>query len=136
NEIETTATRLLAEKIGVDRVYFGDMHPEGGWGVIRSEYNRGHRPTMIGLHLFADDVEMVKSLETGRPIVFNDVQTSHTLTPRSRTSYARLGIHALVIIPLIKNGLLIWCLCMSAERQRIWTPQEIALLRETGTRSW
>ncbi len=70
--------------------------------------------SLLGLVLPAEDTFQGRAIATGQPQVSHETSTDMSLTPQVREIGNRLGIHSLVVIPLMHNGAAVGALSVTA----------------------
>ncbi|MGK2868874.1 MAG: EAL domain-containing protein [Mycobacterium sp.] len=70
--------------------------------------------SLLGLVLPADGTFQGRAIATGQPQVSHETSSDMSLTPQVREIGDRLGIHSLVVIPLMHNGIAIGALSVTA----------------------
>lgn len=77
--------------------------------------------------------EMVAAVLAGEMFVVADTQTD----PRvSAQSYRALGVHAFILVPLLRNGEWGFHISIIDDRARVWRDDEKELIREIASRIW
>ena len=72
----------------------------------------------------------------GESVVVTDTHTSRLIADADRSAVAAVGATAFVAAPLIRDGMVVAALVVSDRSPRIWTPEEVELVRETAERTW
>jgi PAS domain S-box-containing protein len=132
-EIQATATRMLGEQLGANRVAYWET--DGDEHVFRREYTNGV-PSLASPPPALFTRTMVAALSEGRTIVSNDVLSDSAHTAEERAELARASIRAYVRAPLVKDGRLVGGLAVHAAEPRAWQPAEVQLVEETAARTW
>lgn len=136
-EVQATAARLLGEHLAVTRVAYGEVADDDQHIDFARSYVAPGAQVVTGRFRMADYGEaLLAALRRGQPLVIADLATSDVLTAAERDGYARLGIAALVGVPLVKDGRLVANLNVHHGEPRAWTDDEIALIHETADRTW
>ncbi len=136
--IKATATRILGEELGADRVLYAEharRDSEDLW-LIEDVYCRPG-------HAFADGLYPLKrfgrdayeSLQ-GRPVAVDDVSRDPGISEAAKATYSAMSIAGYAAVPLIKDGKFVALLAMNHATPRHWTALELALLQETAERTW
>lgn len=140
DNIQQAAMRLLGEHLGLSRAYYFDMEHDGdGWvHIIDSEYRRDPgQPSMIGRHPLKNfGSRMFDDLPKGSVVNVPDVHSLAALAPNELESYRTLGVAAFINVPLLRYGEYTVGITAHSTTPRIWTPAEIALIREAAARTW
>jgi signal transduction histidine kinase/PAS domain-containing protein len=133
-EIQATASRVLGEHLGANRVTYFDVHDDHY--VIEQDYVRGVA-SLVGRHpvgTFSNSV--LDAFRRGQVVVNGDVAHDVALTPGERANFARMQVAAYIAVPLMKNGRFVVGLCVHSRRPRAWAEEEVALVEETAERIW
>jgi PAS domain S-box-containing protein len=132
----SVATEMLGKKLGASRCAYADVHGDGDSFWIRNDYNAPGMETSAGaysLDLFGP--RAAADLRAGRALVVCDV--AGELEPGAgREMFQSIGIEAIICCPLIKEGRLTAMMAVHQNRRRIWTSDEITLVKETVERCW
>lgn len=134
--LQREACRILAEHLGVDRAYYVELDEAAGAARVAWDFGRGGAPSLAGEHRIADFAWSVAILRRGECHVVDDTQGSPLVPPADRAACLALQIVACLGAPLIKDGRLRGALCVTDRRPRVWTPTDVALVREVGERLW
>ncbi len=134
--IEASACRMLGEWLDADRGYY--LEVDGGAGVarVRRDFVRGSLSSLAGEHRLASFGWSVELLQRGERYAVSDTQTSALVPAAERPASVVLGVIAAMGTPLLEDGALVGALCVTASRERTWTPAEIELLEQVGERVW
>ena len=134
--IQETASRLLAERLDVDRAYYVEIDEPADIARVERDFVRSGMPSIAGEHRVSDFAWSVAILRRGDCHVVADTRTSELVPPADRPASLALGIVACMGAPLIKADRLVGALCVTASSPREWTEGEVGLLREVGERLW
>jgi PAS domain S-box-containing protein len=133
-EVKRTASRMLAEHLGMDRAAYFDVTEDGYH--IKCDHARG-LPSMVGHHSAAAFGPQVwESIHAGRTVTNNNVAADPSLTEEQRAVYARSSIAAHIVVPLRKQNCVVAACAVTTVAPREWTAEEIALVQETAERTW
>ncbi len=135
-EIQGEACQLLAERLDVDRAYYVEVDEAAGTAHVERDFVRGDALSIVGEHRIADFAWLAAILRRGECHAIGDTQTSELVPAADRPACAALRVIACMGAPLIKDGRLAGALCVTASRPRIWTKNEVDLLRDVGERIW
>jgi len=106
-EMQAVASRLLAEHLGASRALYCDIEgePGGRLAIVRGQFVRAGAPLPGQLDYEAYEQGWASPiLGRGEPVVVDDLGHDPRLTPEAREAWCALGIGALVVVSLIKNG--------------------------------
>jgi PAS domain S-box-containing protein len=132
--VQETAARLVGEHLGASRVGYAEI--EGRKYVIRREYTHGV-PSLVG-HGDSGSwgVALADAYSRGETVVVNNVHSDPRFTPSERVSMDRRQIAAFIGVTLIKRGRLVAAFGANHATPRVWTPTDVALVRDVAERTW
>ena len=134
SDVQQTAARLLGEHLQVNRVGYAEI--EGREYVIRCEYTRGV-PPLVGHGVSGTfGVALRDAYRRGETVVVNDVASDSRFTESERVTMDGRQIAAFVGVTLIKGGRMVAAFGANNATPRVWTPTEIALVRDVAERTW
>ena len=127
------ACRLLGKHLGVSRVAYGEI--EGDQCAITVDYVDGVA-SMAGRFPWADVGGGVaeEALRTG--IVVVDDTATDPRAAAEREALQAAGVAAYLAPVLIKDGRFVGTLAVHSRTARVWTHDEITLVREVADRIW
>jgi PAS domain S-box-containing protein len=134
-EVQRTATRLLADHLGVVRAAYFEMEPDED----RFAQATGHEddavrlPARMRMSDYGPDI--VASYRSGRPVAAADIEADPRFRAH-RDAYRAIGVRAWAGVPLVKDGRLAVILGVHSPVARRWTTSELQLLEEVAQRSW
>ncbi|MGV3456422.1 PAS domain S-box protein [Sphingomonas sp.] len=135
SQILATTTRMLANQLGAANCAYADMDADGDGFTIRGDWARPGLRSIVGHYsLAAFGEQAVRELNAGRPLILDDI--AHELPAHEAASFNAIGIAATCCVPLVKDGRLIALMAAHHAEPHVWTPDEIALIREVTDRSW
>lgn len=130
-----SAAEMLGERLGVNRVSYGEVSPDGevmtGRGYVNGVNNLPKR-----WRLAESAPAVLEHFRQNRTSVASDMLTEPNLTPEHREEWRRAQVRAHVSVPLSKNGELVAALGVHQATPRQWTESEISLIEETAERTW
>ena len=132
--VQETAARLLGEHLGASRVGYAEF--EGREYVIRREYRRGVPPLAAHGMSGTFGVALRDAYRRGETVVVNDVNSDPRFTQSERVTMAGRQIAAFIGVTLIKGGRMVAAFGANNATPRVWTPTEIALVRDVAERTW
>jgi PAS domain S-box-containing protein len=132
-EVQETAARLLAQHLGATRVGYAEF--DGGEYKIRREYTQGVAP-LAGSSGITLSEEMRAAFQRGETVVVNDVQTDPRLSDSHRATMQSRQIAAFIGATLFKEGRMVAAFGANHVSPRVWTPSEVALVRDIAERTW
>ena len=129
------ATRMLGEHLCTDRAFYARMDEHAQQSFVEHEFVRHQSISLLGPHQYTDFGVAVTTMSAGRPFIADDVSTVAELNPQ-RENYEAMEFNSLMATPLIKNGEMVACMCVSQCKPRHWTKNELLLLEQTAERTW
>lgn len=144
-EIHATTTRLLGEHLSVDRAMYGEVTGKPGeeTGVIRGQFIRQAAPGRPAPAPFPDHFtfetfgsDVMARRYSGKGLAVADVNVDPGFDTTERAAWARVGVQAAIVTPLVKSGRLVAELGVHSETSRTWSDAEISLVRDVGERTW
>ncbi|MGP9820232.1 PAS domain S-box protein [Salinarimonas sp. NSM] len=136
--IMAAAGEMLARRLGVDRVGYAEMEPDGATAVVHADWSAEGIASIVGRHRLASyGPGMEAALRGGRTVAIGDV-TADPLAwgATTRDAYTAVGVKAHVALPLVRAGRLAALLFVHAAAPRHWSPDDLALVRDVGERTW
>ena len=134
--IQGEASRLLGERLLTDRAYYADIDEAQGYIQVERNFVRAGIPSTVGRFSLSDFNWVGWTFRMGGPVVVADTQTSPLIPDADRPAVAAVGVGAFVAAPLIRDGRLLAALLVTEVSPRVWTPDEIELVKETAERTW
>ncbi|NJP08331.1 MAG: response regulator [Leptolyngbyaceae cyanobacterium RU_5_1] len=133
-EIQATASRVLGEYLGANRVAYFEVC--GADYVVERDYVNGVEALAGGYPIDSFGPKLLAAYRTGRAVSASDVAADPNLSPDQRSAYAAIQIGAYIGIPLIKGGAFVAGLAVHTSGSRTWTPDEVFLAEEVAERTW
>ncbi|WP_445302384.1 MULTISPECIES: PAS domain-containing protein [unclassified Microcoleus] len=133
-EIQATASRVLGEYLGANRVAYFEVR--GADYVVERDYVNGAEPLAGGYSVDSFGPKLLAAYRSGRAVSASDVEADPNLSPDQRSAYAAIQIGAYIGIPLIKEGEFVAGLAVHTSGSRAWTPDEVSLAEEVADRTW
>jgi len=135
-EMRRVASRMLGERLQVDRVSCVDYEFERGYAAISGDYCRGDLRSVAGKYPIEVFRTISERTATGQTWVVADA-TGNAAGPLADLSLAiSQTVGACVVVPLVKAGRIQSMLCVVLARPRDWTRREIDLIEQTTERLW
>ena len=135
DELQRTACRLLGEHLKVDRVHYGEIRADERIAIVGPDYCTPGTRSLTGRYPL-ESFGSTPRLSSGRVAVVDDIAGPSDLGETTRRTCRALGIAAFIVAPLLRDGRLVWTLSVHSATPRTWTPDEVALVREAGERTW
>jgi PAS domain S-box-containing protein len=135
-DVQAEAARRLGQFIRASRVAYAEIEADREHILSRPDYTDGV-PSATGRYRIADfSAALRRQLEAGRPVIVNDTRTDDRISDTEREAYARLSIVSMMTVPFMKHGRFAAVLSVHQSTPRVWTEQEITLVRESAERTW
>lgn len=136
--VETTTTRLLGQRLGVARCGYGDMDPSGESVHVARDWTRSPEIMSLAgensiLRKFGPDA--IAELHAGRTLAVEDVRADPRIGESFFETWDRIGCHALIVVPMLRDGALRSLLYLHEPLPRRWTPAEVQLCGEVAART-
>jgi PAS domain S-box-containing protein len=133
-EIQATASRMLGEYLGANRVAYFEIR--GADYVVERDYVNGVKTLMGSYPIDSFGPQLLAAYRSGRVVSASHVASDPNLSPAQHSAYAAIQIAAYIGIPLIKNGEFVAELAIHMAEPRDWMPDEVALAEEVAERTW
>lgn len=134
-EILAITMSTLADALRVTHCAYADMEADEDTFFIRDNWLADGATRLVGQYSLSEFGQHAESrLKAGKPLVINDAQAE--LPAHAAASFTALGVKATLCLPLIKGGRLTALMAIHDTSSRLWSPQDVALLREVTERSW
>ena len=135
-DVQGEATRLLGEQLGADRCYYFEAEPERSRYVIHRDYRRGERMSLAATYPLEDWPDLTVAFQHDGPVVIPDTGVTDVVEDGERERVEARDIHALLIVPLVKQGRFVAALAAAQAEPRAWTSEEVALVEDVAERTW
>jgi len=132
---QEVAVRLLGTHLGVDRCYYAEFDWPRDVLYIHYEYTRTGAVSAIGAHPISLFNDLLVHSHKGEPLVCDDIMT-HPVFGGEAAAYRERGTDAFILMPLVKQGTMVACMCVTMEISRPWSAAEIGLVEEVAERTW
>ena len=130
-----TTTQLTGEHMGVAICAYADMDADEDGFTIRGDWAAPGSSSIVGHYSLRDFGKLaVSRLSAGEPLVIND--NARELPPEEAATFQSIGIAATICMPLVKQGRLTALMAIHDKVPRVWTDDELSLIREVTERSW
>lgn len=128
-------TRMVGEYLCLSNCAYADMDEDEDGFTIRGDWAAAGLPSIVGHYSLADFGKLaVSNLSRGLPLVVNDNLSE--LAPEEAKTFQAIGIAATICMPLILEGRLTALMAIHDKVPRVWSGEELALIREVTERSW
>jgi PAS domain S-box-containing protein len=132
--IEATATRMVAEHLGANRVLIGEF--DDGRVHIRRDHVDGVASLAGTYPLPALGVRALAAFERGEPFVVEDTARDPHTDSTTRAGWISVGIASHVGVGLYSGGRVAGVFCVHHAAPRRWNAAETNLVREAAERTW
>jgi PAS domain S-box-containing protein len=134
-KIQRAAMEILGNYLKVDRAVYADINIDQDYFEVNDNYTSGSVQKIVGHFPFAAFGPPGEKLKKGETVVIHNVN-AEVLDVNEKEAFLSIDVHAVVAVPLIKNGMLVADLSVQQAKPRHWLDHEIALLHETAERTW
>jgi PAS domain S-box-containing protein len=132
-DILTGAATHLGRHLGAARIGYGEVQPDGETVLITNGYADGVPPVNGILAHAAFGPHYGAMLRAGTPIILDDVLADPKREPGA---WETLGTRALVVVPLIRDGIYTGSLYVTHVKPYKWNTSDITLIEEVAARIW
>ncbi|QOL50124.1 hybrid sensor histidine kinase/response regulator [Massilia litorea] len=135
--IIAAASELLGRELGASRVFYAEVDDERGTLFIRQNWTAPGFASLAGQTEVLDDYgpDMIAQLRAGVIVANEDI----ALDPRTAAhteAYARIGVRADLITPLVRARKLEAILVIHDAGVHPWQERELQLVRAMAERTW
>ena len=135
DEILRITTRMTGEYLGVTSCAYADMDEDEDGFTIRGDWAAPGAEHIVGHYRLADfGVMAVERLNARLPLIINDNMME--LAAHEAATFQAIGIGATICMPLVKDGRLTALMAIHHKAAHVWTPHELAVIKEVTERSW
>ena len=131
--IMDAAARALGEHLGVQRVGYGEILPDGETGILSHCYADGVEPLSGPYRLDGFGPEAIERQRAGRSEVCDDVRADPQQDP---AVWEAIETRAFVSVPLIRDGRFTASLYVNARAPRRWSAEDVAFIEDVAVRTW
>ncbi|MGN6495476.1 MAG: PAS domain S-box protein [Agriterribacter sp.] len=133
-EIQAVAATMLGEQLRCDRAYYVEVDQASREIVVTRDWHHPRSPSHAGRYPLAE--WPMPWLVNGKTLVVRDANIDPALSDEQRESSLGNDIGAAVVVPLIKQSVLVAMLVVNQRLPRNWTQKEISLVEETAEHTW
>ncbi len=135
DELTWVVAVALGEHIKVNRCAFLEIDTDRDQFIIQRDYHP-HIPSLVGTYpLGAFGPLLTEAGRAGQTTTITDVAQDGR-TREHIESYQRVGVGALVAVPLMRDGTLVSALAMAHAEPRQWSEREVLLINMVAERTW
>jgi PAS domain S-box-containing protein len=139
-EAKRAAAQLLGEYLGAARVGFVEVDEPANRIILRSDWTRSEDvPSLTGRTAALSDLPKaaLEYLRTGQVLAIGDVDDlARGSSDEDSALGSKLGVKAVITVPLAREGQLRALLFVHATEPRKWKRSEAAMARDVAERSW
>jgi PAS domain S-box-containing protein len=132
-EIAHASSRILAGTLGVSRVGYGVMDTAAETVTIARDYNAPGVQSLAGVIHFRDFGSYIEDLTRGETVIFADAAHDPRVTDGG-AALAGIRATSLINMPLMERGKVVALLFVNNATPRVWTDEDVALVREVAER--
>jgi PAS domain S-box-containing protein len=133
-----TASALLGEELGVERVMYGEVDDERNTFFVPRDWKRHGSSDWSGrtfpIEAFGEAVGAAG--RAGEVTAVTDVRGDPRTAAHQQAYLEAMDVTACLLVPLVKEGRLLAFLALGHERPHRWSEAEIALARSMAERLW
>lgn len=134
-EIKQTACQVLGEYLGVSRAMYADSLVQDGVAYFQTSGQYNNDIPLPSLPIPAENYRVgAAPLYSGQASVVKNVVEE--IPKDEQEVYLQLNIHSFIGVPLMKNGKPVLIFGVHDNKPRMWSRNEIDLVRETAERTW
>lgn len=136
--IIAAASALLGRHLALSRVLYAEVDDAEGLFRVRSDWTDGQVPSIArAARRKLDDFgpAIVEALRRGETVAIDDVLRDQR-TAACADAYARVGVRALVLLPLLQAGRLSIVLNLQQARPRPWRELDLQRAKDMAERTW
>jgi PAS domain S-box-containing protein len=139
-EVKRIAIELLGEYLRVARVGYAEVDAEEKVLLVRRDWTRDASiPSLVGQTARVDSFGpgAVALLRAGEAIPVADYRVfPEAADPAHSISWDSIGVRALIVVPLVRDGRVRAILYVHESEPRQWKRSEIAMARDVAERTW
>jgi signal transduction histidine kinase/PAS domain-containing protein len=127
-------TSMLGRHLDVSICAYADMDDDQDGFTIRGDWSAPGSASIVGRYRLAALGRLaVTNLRAGLPLIVNNLAE---LASEEAATFEALGVVATLCMPLVKDGRLTALMSVHTATPHVWSPEDMALLREVTERSW
>ncbi|MGV3656178.1 MAG: ATP-binding protein [Noviherbaspirillum sp.] len=136
-DIIATAAELLGRKLGATRTGYGEVDPDQRRIAVSQDWTDGTVPRIVGMttELASFGPPIIEHLNSGRTLRVPDIGADPRSAPFA-PAYSAIGVHSMMVVPLLKAGRLAFILSIGDAAPRHWTDEEMLLAEDVAERTW
>ncbi|KQM67743.1 hypothetical protein ASE75_02190 [Sphingomonas sp. Leaf17] len=134
DEIAYAASEILGQALRVSRVGYGIIDKVAETITIARDWNAPGITTIAGVLHFRDFGTYIEDLKTGRTAIVSNADEDPRTPGASADALKRISAWSFVNMPLVEHGRFVALIYANHERPRVWTDDDILLIREVAER--
>ncbi|MBQ5963975.1 GAF domain-containing protein [Massilia sp. ZL223] len=131
--IMEAASAMTGETLGVARVGYGEIDPQGRTITVDRDWTDGSIASLAGqsraLESFGPAI--IEQLQAGRTLRLDDIALDERAAPYA-AGYASIGARSMIIVPIMEEGRLAAIFYLHEKSARHWTDQELAMAEDVA----
>ncbi|MCW3798020.1 PAS domain S-box protein [Sphingomonas sp. BN140010] len=132
-----TAQRMLGERLGANRVGYGEVDETERWFTTAETWVNGVSPRDGTHDLAAFGKPVWVGLRSGEPLVVEDTEADPRMDgPDVRAAFAAIDVRSALTTSLVKDGRMVGVLYVHAKEPRAWSRSDSMLLSDVAERIW
>ncbi|GJE74361.1 PAS domain S-box protein [Methylorubrum suomiense] len=137
--VTLAAAAALGTRLNAARVGYGAVDESGEVVRVERDWARdGAMASLAGESRILDGFgpELVAEARAGRTVVVEDQRVDPRAGPPYAAAWESIGCHALIVVPLIRDGRLQAIVYLHEPAPRSWSPEEVSLVEDVAQRVW
>ncbi|MEA3002532.1 MAG: hypothetical protein QOH81_1320 [Sphingomonadales bacterium] len=137
--VKEAAAALLGRYLGAARVGFAEVDEAEGQVSVSTDWVRDATvPSLAGQRALVQGLgpEAIAYLRSGEVLALADISALPAADPERVEDWNRVGVRALIAVPLVRDGALKALLYVHEPAPREWKKAEAAMARDVAERSW
>lgn len=133
-EIAGAAAEILGRTFELSRAGYGEIDDQGESILIEQDWAAPGVESIAGRHSLSEYGNVLDDLRRGIAVVVADV-TKDPRTAANAETFLRLGIRALLNVPVLENGKLTALVFLHDDSRRVWPDDKVAFIRDVADRT-
>jgi hypothetical protein len=130
--ITVTAARALGGHLQVNRCAYATVEEDEDTFQLTGNYTDGV-DSIVGRYTFRQfGEECLRLMRAGEPYVVTDAESDPRITTAERASYEMTAIHAVICVPILKEGRFVAAMAVHTLSPRVWDADEVALVQRVA----
>lgn len=133
--IKRVASQLLGVYLGANRLTYAEVTHDG-LVVVEPGYVNGV-DQVNGVYRLEDyGPTLLSTFQAGKNVSVTDIRQDPNYSTAEKLAYSKLEVVSNLLIPILKNNILVALLASQQKNPRVWTTNDILLAREIAERTW